>query len=203
MSEIRLICLDMDGTLLDDDHATVPPRNIAALRAAAEQGASVAIASGRAWALLQGVHAQIGVTRYAVLSNGAAVLDVKAGKWIYRRAMDQKARRMKQLSDHLFEYALVTSETQAPLDPSISFQAAFFDVFSETAAFLQQQGFSVSGGEVLRMRMRGMPFLRDSPAEAAYQDAVLRCQALPMLQKGSETPKGCMAEGPGGLPFLL
>ena len=94
MTEIKLICLDMDGTLLDDDHATVPPRNIAALRQAAERGAAVAIASGRAWSLLQGVNAQLGVTRYAVLSNGAAVLDVKAGKWIYRRAMDQKARRI-------------------------------------------------------------------------------------------------------------
>lgn len=58
--------------------------------------------------------------------------------------IDQNARRMKQLSDHLFEYALVTSETQAPLAPPTSFQAAFFDVFSETAAFLQQQGISVS-----------------------------------------------------------
>lgn len=94
MTEIKLICLDMDGTLLDDDHATVPPRNIAALRQAAERGAAVAIASGRAWSLLRGVNAQLGVTRYAVLSNGAAVLDVKAGKWIYRRAMDQKARRI-------------------------------------------------------------------------------------------------------------
>lgn len=56
----------------------------------------------------------------------------------YVDKIDQKARRMKQLSDHLFEYALVTSETQAPLDPPTSFQAAFFDVFSETAAFLQQ-----------------------------------------------------------------
>ena len=62
----------------------------------------------------------------------------------YVDKIDQKARRMKQLSDHLFEYALVTSETQAPLDPPTSFQAAFLDVFSETAAFLQQQGFSVS-----------------------------------------------------------
>ena len=34
----------------------------------------------------------------------------------YVDKIDQKARRMKQLSDHLFEYALVTSETQAPLD---------------------------------------------------------------------------------------
>ena len=93
MSDIRLICLDMDGTLLDDDHATVPPRNVAALRAASERGAAVAIASGRAWALLQGVHAQIGVTRYAVLSNGAAVLDIPSGEWLYRRPMDPSARR--------------------------------------------------------------------------------------------------------------
>lgn len=93
MRDIRLICLDMDGTLLDDDHATVPPRNVAALRAASERGAAVAIASGRAWALLQGVHAQIGVTRYAVLSNGAAVLDVASGEWLYRRPMDPAARR--------------------------------------------------------------------------------------------------------------
>ncbi len=93
MNDIRLICLDMDGTLLDDDHATVPPRNIAALRAAAEQGASVAIASGRAWALLRGVDAQLGVTRYAVLSNGAAVLDVAKNQWLYRRPMPEEARR--------------------------------------------------------------------------------------------------------------
>lgn len=93
MNDIRLICLDMDGTLLDDDHATVPPRNVAALRAASERGAAVTIASGRAWSLLQGVNAQLGVTRYAVLSNGAAVLDVTTGEWLYRRPMDPAARR--------------------------------------------------------------------------------------------------------------
>ena len=51
------------------------------------------IASGRAWSLLRAVDAQIGVTRYAVLSNGAAVLDVTTGEWLYRRPMDPNARR--------------------------------------------------------------------------------------------------------------
>ena len=91
MNDIRLICLDMDGTLLDDDHATVPPRNLRALRAAADRGVHIAIASGRAWSLLQGVHAQLQVTRYAVLSNGAAVLDVPSGQWLYHNCMAEAA----------------------------------------------------------------------------------------------------------------
>ena len=39
MTDIKLICLDMDGTLLGADHATVPVRNVRALRAASERGA--------------------------------------------------------------------------------------------------------------------------------------------------------------------
>ena len=38
MTDIKLICLDMDGTLPGADHATVPARNIRALRAASERG---------------------------------------------------------------------------------------------------------------------------------------------------------------------
>ena len=61
----------------------------------------------------------------------------------YVEKIDQKAQRLKQLSDHLFEYALITSETKTQLDPATSFQAALFDVLSEMAAFLQQQGYTV------------------------------------------------------------
>ena len=92
MSDIRLICLDMDGTLLDDDHATVPQRNVAALRAAAQLGAATVISSGRAWDLLREVDAQLGITKYAVLSNGAAVLDVASGEWIYRNCLSDQVR---------------------------------------------------------------------------------------------------------------
>ena len=93
MTDIRLICLDMDGTLLDDDHATVPARNIRALRAASEQGAAVAIASGRGWSLLREVADQVEVVRYAVLSNGAAVLDVATSEWLYRNCLEETTWR--------------------------------------------------------------------------------------------------------------
>lgn len=87
--DIRLIALDLDGTLLDEDHATVPERNIRALRAAEERGAAPAIASGRVWALLTDVAAQVGAVRYAICSNGASVLDTRTGAWIYRRGLPQ------------------------------------------------------------------------------------------------------------------
>lgn len=92
MSDIRLICLDMDGTLLDDDHATVPQRNVTALRAADQRGAATVISSGRAWDLLREVDAQLRITKYAVLSNGAAVLDVASGEWIYRNCLSDQVR---------------------------------------------------------------------------------------------------------------
>lgn len=104
MNDIRLICLDMDGTLLDDDHATVPQRNITALRAAAERGAAAVISSGRAWDLLREVDAQLGVTKYAVLSNGAAVLDVASGEWLYRNCLSDQTRI--PLIDLLLEWGL-------------------------------------------------------------------------------------------------
>lgn len=80
---IKLIAMDMDGTLLDDDHATVPARNITALRAAREKGVKLALASGRTWSLLRDVAEQLGGVDYAILANGAAIRDVASGEHIY------------------------------------------------------------------------------------------------------------------------
>ena len=80
---IQLIAMDMDGTLLDDDHATVPLRNAAALRSARERGVKLAIASGRTWSLLQDAAKQVGGVDYAILANGASIWDTKGERYIY------------------------------------------------------------------------------------------------------------------------
>lgn len=80
---IKLIVMDMDGTLLDDDHATIPARNIAALRRARERGVKLALASGRTWSILEDAAEQLGGLDYAILANGAAIRDVESGDHIY------------------------------------------------------------------------------------------------------------------------
>lgn len=90
---IKLIALDMDGTLLDDDHATVPARNLAALRAASARGIKIAIASGRTWCLVEEVARELGCVDYAVLANGAAIRDVRTGECIYRQGLGAEQTR--------------------------------------------------------------------------------------------------------------
>lgn len=87
--DIRLIALDMDGTLLSSDHFTVPARNQAALRAAAERGVAVAIASGRCWSLIHETAESLGCVRYGVTANGAHVLDAVTGETLLRTPMDR------------------------------------------------------------------------------------------------------------------
>lgn len=84
---IKLIVMDMDGTLLDADHVTIPARNITALKRAREKGVKLAIASGRTWSLIHGAAEQLGGVDYAILANGAAVRDCGSGEHIYENAI--------------------------------------------------------------------------------------------------------------------
>lgn len=79
MADIRLIALDMDGTLLGADHHTIPARNIAALRAASSRGVKIAIASGRSWSLVREHAADLGCVDFGITANGACVVDARTG----------------------------------------------------------------------------------------------------------------------------
>lgn len=67
------------------------------------------------------------------------------GQWKeYVEKIDRKARRMKQLTDHLFEYSLTAGEEEVQLEEPETCETLFYDLFSETCSYLEQQGFEVS-----------------------------------------------------------
>ncbi len=61
----------------------------------------------------------------------------------YLDKIDKKAHRMKQLTDHLFEYALVSGEQEILLEDPENCKVLFYDLFSETCSYLNQNGFDV------------------------------------------------------------
>lgn len=84
---IKLIVFDVDGTVVAGDHYTVPEKNITALRLARAHGVKLAIASGRTWSILTEVAGQIGGVDYAIIANGAAVMDAATGERIYEKGI--------------------------------------------------------------------------------------------------------------------
>ena len=76
MQDIRLIGLDLDGTVFDDAKH-ISPRNLAAIEAAVQAGLIVLPATGvpQAFTGIPGVH-------YALISNGASVVDMRTGEHI-------------------------------------------------------------------------------------------------------------------------
>lgn len=67
--------------------------------------------------------------------------DSKAQMNDYLTKIDTKARQIKQLSDNLFEYALVTRDTVVALDVPAHFSAIFEEPLTEMVDHLQQRGF--------------------------------------------------------------
>jgi signal transduction histidine kinase len=59
----------------------------------------------------------------------------------YLDKIDRQARRMKQLTDHLFEYSLVSGQQEITLEKAESYEDLFYDLLSETCSFLEHRGF--------------------------------------------------------------
>ena len=91
---IRLVALDLDGTLLNrEGHVT--PRTRAALQAAVDKGVYIVPATGRPLASLPPEVAQLPGIRYVITCNGAAVWDLGADPVgaVYSRYSNAKEHR--------------------------------------------------------------------------------------------------------------
>jgi hypothetical protein len=77
MRRVRLIALDLDGTLLDD-RKEIHPDNVAALREAARRGVLVAISSGRMIPRIEPIQDTLGVDCILLAYNGGKVVGTRA-----------------------------------------------------------------------------------------------------------------------------
>ena len=85
----RLLALDVDGTLLDPDHA-LSPRVAEAIRTATRRGVTVCLATGKLLASTRSLLAELQLGGQHITCNGAALMDAATGQpviaWPLKRA---------------------------------------------------------------------------------------------------------------------
>ena len=69
---IKLVALDIDGTLLDS-HGNLPAENGRAIEESVQRGVKVILVSGRRWSMARQVSAALGLTFPVVAHNGALI----------------------------------------------------------------------------------------------------------------------------------
>jgi 5-amino-6-(5-phospho-D-ribitylamino)uracil phosphatase len=69
---IKLVALDIDGTLLDS-HGNLPAENGRAIEEAVQRGVKVILVSGRRWSMARQVSVALGLTFPVVAHNGALI----------------------------------------------------------------------------------------------------------------------------------
>lgn len=82
MRDVKLIALDLDGTLLNSDKL-LTPRNRAALTAASDAGILIVPATGRFYRGMPEAIRALPFVRYVITINGAQVFDAQTGESIY------------------------------------------------------------------------------------------------------------------------
>ncbi len=83
MKEIKIIALDLDGTLLNSNKE-LSERNYRALEAAAQRGIQIVPTTGRFYGAMPQVIRQLPFVNYVITINGAQVRDLRTGEVLYR-----------------------------------------------------------------------------------------------------------------------
>lgn len=100
MKRVRLIALDMDGTLLSSDHQTVPRENIDAICRADAAGICVCICTGRMLEDASDFITSLQLPCVIIACNGTRISDgpLPKGHILYRRSFEpQDAKRVLDL----------------------------------------------------------------------------------------------------------
>ena len=107
---IRLVAVDLDGTLLNDSKK-VSGRTVAALKCLPNAGVRVIIASARPPRSVRHVYAELGLDTWQINYNGALVWDEPGRRAVYHRPMEGSiVRRIIDAVRDRYEEVLVGCE---------------------------------------------------------------------------------------------
>ena len=100
----KLICIDVDGTLLGEN-GIIPEENILAIEQAYKKGVQVVISTGRIYSNAVQIAKRIQVKSPVIAANGAVVKDWYHGKTIFHASF--KRDEYEKLLELLSKYKLV------------------------------------------------------------------------------------------------
>jgi Cof subfamily protein (haloacid dehalogenase superfamily) len=111
-TSIRLLALDIDGTLTDPNFQ-VPSRNIAALRAAHEASIEIILATGRRHDYALPIAQELGFPIWLISSNGALIRSSNNETFFTDRLPAKTARKLIQYMDEFRGHAVLTFDRAA------------------------------------------------------------------------------------------
>lgn len=126
---IKLILLDLDGTLMSPDHLTVSEKNRIALKKAHDMGVKIGICTGRTLAIIGDVCEQVPEVDYIIYSNGAGVYDGRNKKPIYAKCFSWEQ------AEGFIDYILS--------------KHAFIELYVSGKSFVEQARAKYFGGDIL------------------------------------------------------
>ena len=88
MNAVKLIALDLDGTLFNSQ-SQISAHNIDTIKKANEAGATVVISTGRPYSGLPFEQLKGSGIRFAITTNGSAIYEIESGKCLFEEAMNE------------------------------------------------------------------------------------------------------------------
>jgi len=132
-NSIRLLALDIDGTLTDPNFQ-VPSRNIAALRAAHEAGIEIILATGRRHDYALPIARELGFPIWLISSNGALIRSSDSETFFTDRLPARTARELIQYMDEFRGHAVLTFDRPANVPGNDSLVLESADELNKTVS---------------------------------------------------------------------
>ena len=89
MKDIKLVALDLDGTLFANS-SRISERNLTAIRSITDKGIHVVISTGRPFEGIPFDQIKGTGINYAITANGSGIYEISTGKCLYENAMDEE-----------------------------------------------------------------------------------------------------------------